>query len=124
MGQGNHLADRLVDVQASLPRRHLLDEGPDPADDIAGSRAVLDDTAERLANLLEIGPLSAQPAQGGLSIDDRRGDRLVDLMGDRGRQLPHPGDAIGGAELHHGLAVPPPTFPTLALLPPPLPPIY
>ena len=32
-GELNHLADRLVDVQALLPGRRLLDESTDPVDD-------------------------------------------------------------------------------------------
>ena len=51
--------------------------------------------------------LGAKPAQSGVGVGDRRGDRLVDLMGDRGRQLPHGRDAIGVRELHLRLAVSP-----------------
>ena len=86
-GQRDHFEDGFVEVKPILPRRHLVDEGPDAADDVAGALAVLDDTAEGGANLVEIGRLGAQPAQGGLRVGNRRGDRLVDLMGDRGRQL-------------------------------------
>ena len=34
-----------------------------------------------------------------MSVVDCRGDRLVDFMSDRGRQLPHRGDAIDVREL-------------------------
>ena len=33
-----------------------------------------------------------------VSVSDHRGNRLIDLMGDRGRQLPHGHDAIGVRE--------------------------
>ena len=68
-GQRHHFEDGFIEVEPVLPRRHLVDEGPDPADDVAGALAVLDDTAEGGANLVEIGRLGAQPAQGGLTID-------------------------------------------------------
>ena len=40
----------------------------------------------------------AEPAQAGMGVRDHRRDRLIDLMGDRGRQLPHGRDAIGVRE--------------------------
>ena len=62
---------------------------------------------EGLPDLLEIRGLRRKPTQSGLGMGDRRGDRLIDLMGDRGRQLPHGRDAIGVRERHLGLAVSP-----------------
>ncbi len=82
----------------------LLDEGADPADDVAGSFAVLDDIGKRLPGLLQIGWLGAKPAQGGMGIGDCRRDRLVDFMGNRGHQLPHRRDAIDVRELRLRLA--------------------
>ena len=61
-GELNHLADRLVDVQAILPRWRLLDEGTDSLDDVARSMAGLNDTTERLPGLLQVRRLGAQPA--------------------------------------------------------------
>src|SRR6266446_6207256 len=60
-GQDNHIADRVVDVQAILPWRRLLDEVTDPADAVASSICVLGDAAERLPDLLQIRWLNAQP---------------------------------------------------------------
>ena len=51
--------------------------------------------------------MAAKPAQGSFGVGDRRGDWLVDLMGNRGRQLPHRRDAIGVRERHLRIAVPP-----------------
>ena len=47
-GQLDHLADRLVDLHRLVAPRRLLDERANPADDVAGAVAVLDDAAERL----------------------------------------------------------------------------
>ncbi len=66
--------------------------------------AVLDDMVERLPTLLQIGRLGAKPAQSGVCVGDRRGERLVDFMGNRGCQLPHRRDAIDVRELHLRLA--------------------
>ena len=62
-GELDHLADRLVDVHPVLPWRRFFDELADSADDVAGAIGVLDDTAERLPDLLQIRRLRAQPAQ-------------------------------------------------------------
>src|SRR5580704_5502100 len=53
-GELDHLADRRVHVYPLLPRRRFLDELADSADDVAGAMGVLDDTAERLPDLLQI----------------------------------------------------------------------
>ena len=79
----------MVDVQPLLARQRFLDHAADPANHLAGSLAVLDDTIERLLDLGEIRRLRSQPAQGRLSVGDDRGNRLVDFMGDRGRELAH-----------------------------------
>ena len=52
-GDLNHLADRCIDLQAIPPWWRLLDEGADPADDVACSIAVLDDVSEHLPHLVE-----------------------------------------------------------------------
>ncbi len=101
------LEDRFVDVQLISPWRGLLDEGAYAADDLAGSIAVLDDRIEGLPDLLEIRGLHGEPAQSGVGVGDHRGNRLVDFMGNRGRQLPHRRDAIGVRERHLRFAVSP-----------------
>ena len=47
--------------------------------------AIPDDASEPLPHLLQL--LDAEPAQRCLGIGDRRGYRLLDFMGDRGREL-------------------------------------
>ena len=92
-----------------MPWRHLLDQGAYPADDAAGSIAVfndgIDDGIEGLPDLFQIRGVAAKPAQSGIGAGDCRGYRLADLMGDRGRELPHRRDAIGVRELHLRFAV-------------------
>src|SRR5208282_3418070 len=56
---------------------------------------------------IEIWPLPAQPAQSGMGIGDRRGNRLVHFMGDRGRELPYRSDAVRVRQFHLHLAVAP-----------------
>ena len=94
------LEDRFVDVQLISPWRGLLDEGAYAANDLAGSIAVLDDGIEGLPDLLELRGLRGEPAQSGVAVGDHCGNRLVDLMGNRGRQLPHRRDAIGVRQRH------------------------
>src|SRR6202021_3946574 len=55
--------------------------------------------------LLQIRRLTIQPAQRRLSADDARGDGLFYFMGDRGRELPHGGDAAGVRQLRLHFAV-------------------
>jgi hypothetical protein len=56
------LEDRFVDVQRIMSWRHLLDEGADAADDVAGSIAVLDDGIEGLPDLVQIRGVAGGPA--------------------------------------------------------------
>src|SRR6266481_6064044 len=104
-GQGYDLKHRLVDLQVLLPRRRLLDKGPDTADDVAGSHAVPDDTTERLPDLFQIWRLSTEPVQPGLCVGDNRRDRLSDFMGNRGHELPHRRDAARVRQLRLHFAV-------------------
>src|SRR5258708_11009399 len=78
----------------------------DPPDNVTGSITVLDDASERLSRLLQIWRLGVQPAQSGSGADDCRCDRLLDLMGNRSRQLPHRRDAVRVRQLRLNLAVP------------------
>ena len=89
-----YLADRLVDVHPFLAWWRLLDQFADPADHVPRSITVVDDTEEPLPDLLHVRRLGIQPPQRSLGVGDRRGDRLVDLMGDRGHELAHGGDAV------------------------------
>src|SRR4029453_18225114 len=76
--QRDHFEDGFIEVEPVLARWHLVDEGPDAADDVAGALAVFGDKTEGIANFAEIGRSSAQPAQGSLRVGNPRSDRLVD----------------------------------------------
>ena len=102
-GQGGGVEDRLVDVQRLVPWWHLFDEAANPADDVTRSLAVLDDTAEGLPDLAEVRRLGTKPTQGGIGSGDDRGDRLSDFVGNRGREVPHGGDAVGVRKRHRAL---------------------
>src|SRR5262249_60290556 len=83
-GQGYDLKHRLIDLHVLLPRRRLLDKGPDTVDDVAGLLAGADDTAERLPDLLQIRRLSLEPRQPGLTVTCGRGRPVTCLAGKRG----------------------------------------
>ena len=106
-GHRNDLEDRFVHRQAISPRALLLDQGANPRDHLAGPIAVLEDAAERLPSLLEIGRLGVQPTQCGIRVCDSRCDGLVDLVGDGSRQLPHYRDPVRMLQLQLGFPVPP-----------------
>ncbi len=80
--------------------RRLLDEGAYAANDIAGSKAVLDDGIERPPDLPQVRRVAAEPAHRHLGVGDRGGHGLVHFMRDRGRELPHGRDTIRMRELH------------------------
>ena len=63
-GQGNDFEDDFVDLDVIFPWKLLLNEGTDAADDLAAALAVLDNTVERLPDLVQIRRLAVQPAQG------------------------------------------------------------
>ena len=98
-GERNHLVDCPIDLQAILPRRSFLDEGTNLVDHLGRSMAVLSNASERLPHLLQIRRSTIQPAQRCLRIGDRRGDRLVHFMGDRGGELPHRCNPMNMGEL-------------------------
>src|SRR6201999_1533744 len=89
MGKGHDFEDRVVDCDGVLSRRRPLDERTDTPDDLARATAIPYDKSERLAHLVNIWRLQAQPTLGGFGVGDRRRDRLVHFMGDRSRELPH-----------------------------------
>ncbi|MOA19447.1 hypothetical protein D3C78_1398280 [compost metagenome] len=93
-GELNHFADCLVDVQRFLQWWRFPDQFTNAADHDSRSIAIVDDTAERLPNLFHVWRLGAQPPQRSLGVGHRRGDRLLDFVSNRRRELPHRGDAV------------------------------
>jgi hypothetical protein len=56
------------------------------------------------ARFVEIRGVARQPAQAGVGVGDRTRERLVDLVGDRGRQLSQEGHAGDPLQLRPGIA--------------------
>ncbi len=79
----------MIDVQSLPARRRFLHQSANATHDLGGAVAVPDDASESLARLLQVGRLRGEPVHSGAGICDCRGDRLVDLMGDRGGQCSH-----------------------------------
>src|SRR5262249_15973370 len=98
-GQSTDPKDHFVDIQAILSWGRLFNESTHPLDHVTRSLAVIDDAGERLTGLLQIRRSETQPAQCGMGVSDCRCERLVGLMGDRGRELPHRREAIDVREL-------------------------
>ena len=103
LGQGNDLADCLIDIQAVSSRRHFLDERTDAVDDLAGATAVSDDATKRLPSFFQIRRLCAQPAQTGMRVSHCRRNRLIDFVRDRSRHLAQQHDPIEARKIGLGL---------------------
>jgi hypothetical protein len=61
----------------------------------AGSIAITDDAAQRLPDLAHVRRPGVKPPQGGVGIGDDRADRLIDFVGNRGREVPQGDDPVG-----------------------------
>ena len=84
--------------------RLLVEQGADPRDHVAGPVAVGDDAARRLARIVEQRRIALQRAQAGAAIRRDRGQRLVDLVRDRGGEFGHRRQAQGAGQLRLGIA--------------------
>ena len=60
-----------------------------PAGTLARATVVLDDVAEDLAHLVEVGSIGVEEAQRGLGVRENARERLIELVGDRCRELAH-----------------------------------
>ena len=87
-----------------LPRRFLAEQGADSGDDVAGAVTVGDDAAGRLARVVEQRRIALQRAQAGAAVRRDRGQRLVDLVRDRGGEFGHRRQAQGAGQLRLGIA--------------------
>src|SRR3954447_6618045 len=97
--QQHSLMNNLVDGQ----RRHrwlaLLRERPNPLDDLGCPIAVVDYALHGAAHLVQVRHVAREPAQAGAAIGDDGGERLIDLMRDRSRQLSQARDTSHMREL-------------------------
>ena len=99
LGQRQHLADRRVDVGCDIVGLAVLQERADPADHFGGAVSFLDHAFERVLRLGHLGRGPVEPAQRGVAVGDHRGERLVDLVRDRGGKLAHGGQPRDALEL-------------------------
>jgi len=96
--------DDVVDVQQKLVRFLLVEQRPDPGDDIASAVAVGNDAAGRLQRVVEHRRLVGQRTQAGSTIGGNRSKRLIDFVGDRRGQLGDRGQAQCASQLRFGIA--------------------
>ena len=111
--EGNRISNDFVDIDQFLLRSALLEEHPDPADDLPRARSVPDDSCRSLARLFEIGPVACQPAQASIGIGDGGGNRLTHFVCQGGSQLSHGVHKVDALEIR--LRLTQPLFGTLAL---------
>jgi hypothetical protein len=85
--QLDDLYNELVDFKPLRLRAGFLQGRTNPGDDVAGPLPIGDDIPHRPPHLPQAWGLACEPAQTGIAIVDDGGERLVHLMGNRGRQL-------------------------------------
>src|SRR3546814_20486828 len=83
------IANELVQVQRNAFLRAFLEHHSDAFNHLSGAMAVARDALQRRARLLEFGTVPPEPAQSRIGICDHTGQRLVDLVRDRGRHCLH-----------------------------------
>src|SRR6266508_57673 len=94
----DHFTYRLVDVEPISLRRSLFNQGANSGDDFASSLSVIHHMGNRIPRFFQV--FCIEPAQTGAGIVDECPERLIDFMGNRGRNLSqrrHPRDV---SQLH------------------------
>ena len=86
--QADHVLNEGIDVERSLVRVVLFEEGPQAVDHIDGSLVVGHDVGDDLAKILGI-DAAVDQSLGDLRVTQDGRERLVQLVGDRRRQLTH-----------------------------------
>ena len=93
----------MIETGSRSPR--VLAEHPaDAGDDLAGAMTGVHDVGERGTRLLDVGLLQRKPAQGRAGARRYAGQRLIDLVGKRCRQLACARDPVHVSELGQGIA--------------------
>jgi hypothetical protein len=82
--QHNHLIDRRIEIKTTLPRRRFLDVLADPIDDVSGAIGIANDTVDRFPDLADVRQPLVQKIQRRTGVVARAGDRLRDLVSQRG----------------------------------------
>ena len=83
--QREDVPDHVVNVEPVLVGGGVLGEGAYPGDDFASALAVGHDPHDGLPGALQV--LRGEPAHAGIRAIHHGTERLIDFMGDRGRQL-------------------------------------
>src|SRR3984957_18026455 len=103
--QGHDLPDDVIDVERDLLNVSLFRERPDAPDYLIRPIAVVYYPFDRAARCVQVRSLAIEPAQSSLCVGFDRGERLIQFVGDRGRQLAHRRDAVGVGEFQLRLTV-------------------
>src|ERR1700738_955810 len=99
VGERQHLSDGVVDVERRDLRPGFLRERPQPTDHVGRALAVAHYLPERLTRFLEFGRVPLKPAQPGAPLTHDGGERLIDLVCDRGGELAHGREPCSAGEL-------------------------
>ena len=95
----NHLIYCLIEVEKVHLWRRFPDVITDAGDNIFGSISVPDDTGKRFHDLGQIWRALFQEAHSRTSVVARSGNRMQDLVGQRGGQLSHDAQAMHMREI-------------------------
>jgi hypothetical protein len=104
--QHQHLIDRRIEIKTTLSRRRFLDVFADPIDDVSGAIGIANDTVDRFPDLANVRRPLVQKIHRRTGVVARAGDRLRDLVGQRGGQFSHHAHAVHVREICLQLAEP------------------
>ncbi len=93
--QHDHLSNHFIYAHQLSLCSALLEEEASSADDLCRARCIFDDSSRSLACLCNIGLIARKPPQTRIGIGDRRGNRLIHFVRQRGGQFSqrgHSGD--------------------------------
>ncbi len=83
--ENGHLSNDFVQINQLPLRSTLFEKQTDSANDFRGTRCVFDDPRGSVAGPFQIGMIARKPAQTGIGVGDRGGNRLVHFVRQRGR---------------------------------------
>ena len=100
----DHFSNDFVQIdRLALPRSTTVERAIS-VDDTGRTLRVIDDAQQGLAGLFKLGRLALHPPQAGLRTDRDRGDRLLDLVGQRRRKFSHHAHSVDPREISFQLA--------------------
>ena len=104
--ENNHLPNDFVDVNQLPLGSTLLEEQPNPADDLGRTCLVLNDSHRGLTRLFDVGSIPGEPAQASPGIGEGGCNRLIHLVRDRGSKFAHRDHAVRVGQVRLCLAQP------------------